>query len=156
MLFSRPRFLGPCKGQRPLHPNEAIPGLRRGTFCSCRKYPKTRLGAKIRVRQRLPKDGSLAHRIIPLRTPVFTGAQDRVMQRPISGVEVSRRSLLPISARRSIGGCSILPGPRDTPAADGPSRPGALPWAAGASALGRISGSGAGGRECPSYLCAGR
>ena len=27
------------------------------------------------------------------RTPVFTGEQDRVVQRPISGVEVSRRSL---------------------------------------------------------------
>ena len=77
------------------------------------------------------------------------------MQRPISGVEVSRRSLLPISARRSIGGCSILPGPRDTPAADGPSRPGALPWAAGASTLVRISGSGAGVPDSSSYLSAG-
>ena len=36
--------------------------------------------------------------ICPLRTPIFTGAQDRIVQRPISGVGVSRRSLLPVFA----------------------------------------------------------
>ena len=34
----------------------------------------------------------------PPKDPIFTGAQDRVMHRPPSGVGVSRRSLLLISA----------------------------------------------------------
>ena len=65
-------------------PKESRPGflwqgfaLRRPPFRSCEKEAKARLGAKIRVRPRLPKGGSLAHRIFPLRTPIFTGAQNK-------------------------------------------------------------------------------
>ena len=49
--------------------------------------------------------------------PFITGAQDRVMQRSISGVEVSRHTLRPLFARRSFGSRGTLPGPRNTPAA---------------------------------------
>ena len=66
------------------------------------------------MRQRLPKGGSLAHRIFPLRTPVFTGAQDRVVQRPIFGVGVIRHTLPLISAAAPLAvvGLRRAPGTR--------------------------------------------
>ena len=47
--------------------------------------------------------------------PPFLRGPILVMRHSLSGVAVSRRSLLPVSARRSIGSRRTLPGPRVTP-----------------------------------------
>ena len=62
----------------------------------------------------------------------------------------------PLSAAASLAVVERRPDPRDTPAADRPSRQGALPWAVGIATLARISGSDAGVPDSPSYLSAGR
>ena len=104
------------------------------------------------MRPRLPKGGSLAHRIFPPRTPVFTRAQDRVLQRSLSGVGVSRYTLPLIAAPLAVVELCRAHGTRLPQAG---SKPGALPRAVGASTLVRISGSGAGVPDSPSYLSAG-
>ena len=129
--------------------HEAVPGLRRGTFCSCRKYPKTRLGGA--APDEAPAKGRPG--LIgpsPPKDPHFTGAQDRV------AASSFRRWGKPIHSApdfrcRSSGSCRTPPGPRDTPSADGPSWPGALPWAAEGAAFVSMNGNGAGGREHPDF-----
>ena len=53
---------------------------------------------------------------------------------------------------RSPGSCGNIPGPRDAPAADRPSQPGALPWAAESGASVGISGSGKRRFVCPDLM----
>ena len=155
MLFPRPHFF--ClakrngKESRPGFPGQGF-ALRRPPFRSCEKEAKARLGAKIRVRHRLPKCGSLAHRIFPLRTPRFYGGQGQG-----SATSYSRRwgkPTLPAPSFRcrSTGGHSTLLGPRDTPGADGPSRLGALPWAVEGASLVGTSGSGRRRFVCPDFM----
>ena len=67
--------------------------LRRVSFCAHKKKPKMRRGLGADELQ-APRARSRSKRLHP-RTPVFTGAQDRMMHPSISGVEVIGRSLPP-------------------------------------------------------------
>ena len=98
-----------------------------------------------------PRTRFRSQRLHP-RSPVFTGAQDRVVQHPVSGVEVSRHTLPLIPAAALLAVISSAPGPRDTPTADGPSRPSALPWAAEGATFVGISGSGKQRFVCPDLM----
>ena len=136
-----------------MHPNEAIPwppawsgfAWRRPSFRSCEKKAKARRGLGAEELQ-APRTRFCSKRLHP-RTPVFTGAQDRVMHRPLSGAEVSRHTLLLIPAAAPL---AVM----ETCRAFGTRLvtawvwPGAPPWAAGASSFAGASGS---GKRC--FVC---
>ena len=106
-------------------------------------FLRTKKVGKDALRGANPAGEGRALMICPLRTPVFTGAQDRVMHRPISGVGVSRRSKPLISAAALLAvvvTCRAL----GTRLLSAGARLGTLPRAVEGASLVGTSGSGAG------------
>ena len=85
------------------------------------------------------------------RSPVFTGTQDRVVQHPVSGVEVSRHNL-PLIPAAALLVVVVITVPSEHACYQQVSEPGALPWAAEGATFVGISGSGKQRFVCPDLM----